>query len=157
MHRTVALLALAAGLAAPAAAAASEPATSELSEERLKTAWSGTVTSTFVQFVPNIQQTRCDQPFCDSHTFELKAKGDLAITVSSPGSASFVDLVLTTPDGQTTVYSGNEEDTTNKVVVPKAPVGTYKVAIWNNALPVLFDGSYLGRAELKLPPPPVED
>lgn len=67
---------------------------------------------------------------------------------------NFVDMVVTTPDGDTTVFEGDGDSTTNTQIYEDAAVGTWKVAIWNNALPCPPGrGQYTGRATLEVPQP----
>lgn len=155
--RLLAAAALAAALAVPATATASSPESGEVSKDKLVQKWTGQVTSTFVHLlVPNYQRTRCDAPFCDQITLQVKDTGTLTLHLSAPDSASFVDMRVTKPDGEILVFDGNAEETTNTQVFEAAETGTWKVAIFDNSLYGLDAGDYSGRATLVLPPAATE-
>jgi hypothetical protein len=145
------IAALAALLLAPAAAGAAEPATGHVSADKPVQRWSGEVNSTFVHFVPGMQRGQCPPVFCDRFELDVRETGTLTLQVNSPGSAQFVDMVVTRPGGTVEVFDGDDQSTMNKETFEDAEVGIWKVAIWNNSVPVVFDGFYSGRADLKVP------
>lgn len=143
-------------LLVPGTALAATPATGEVSKDKSTQKWSGQATSSFVQFVPTVEDTRCDAPFCDEHTLEVKDSGKLTLVLNSPDSAMFVDMRVTTPDGEVTVFGGNDTEKVHTEVFDDAAVGTWKIAIYNNALAGLNTGDYTGKATLVVPAPDVK-
>jgi hypothetical protein len=152
MRSSIAIGAVAAALLAPAAQAA-EPSTGYVGADRLSQAWSGEAYGQPFKGLPELQQ-RCDAPFCDEFTLEVRDVGRLTILANVPDSAQFVDLEVLRPDGVTERIDGNEEDDFAKLEIPAAAKGRYRIRVWPNKLPVLYQPQYTGSAKLVLPPPP---
>ena len=147
------MLTVAAGLAAVALVAptaqASEPASGEVSATHLTQSWTG---EAYGEPMNLMEQTKthalCVQPFCDTFSLTVKDVGHLKVHIDAPGSADFVDVLITKPDGSTERLAGAEGSTSQEVVYENADKGTYMFDVWTNAIAVVFNGTVNGLAEL---------
>jgi hypothetical protein len=135
-------------LAVPAAHAA-DPATGEVNATKLTTSWSGVSYGYPFKAIPGTQTHEfCINPGCDSFTLTVKDAGHLKVNLVAPGSAQYVDVLVTKPDGSTEFLQGSDPGIEQEVIYKNAQNGTYFFDIWPNELPVAYNGQYNGTAEL---------
>ena len=165
--RIVAAAALAALTIAVPAAQAAEPATGEVSATHLSQSWSGEAygyPGKLLSIAGMQNHETCSMTLCDSFTLEVKDAGHLKLYLIAPGSAEYVDVLITKPDGSTEFLQSEEAGDSDEVVYENAAKGTYTVDIWPNEFPGGYNGQYSGTAELCLDafdqcflPPPDEE
>ena len=157
--------ALAALTVAVPAAHAADPATGEVSATHLVQSWSGVAYGYPGKLAPFLQTHQfCISPGCDSFSLDVKDAGHLKVNLVAPGSAQYVDVLVTKPDGTTEFLQGSDPGIEQEVIYKNAAKGTYLFDIWPNELPVAYSGDYNGTAELCLDkfsecflPPPEEE
>ena len=139
-------------VAVPAASAAT-PAEGEVSAADPRTSWSGEAYGQPFKFGPEFQTHElCIAPFCDSFALTVADAGNLRVNLNAPGSAGYVDVLVTHPDGTTEFLTGTETETSHVLTYENAPTGTYLFDIWPNELPVAYSGVIRGDAELCVAP-----
>lgn len=135
-------------IAAPAALAAT-PEKGEVSNSQLTQSWSGEAYGQPMKFGSDFQTHElCIDPFCDSFTLTVKDPGALKVFLSAPDSASYVDVLVTAPDGTTEFIEGNDTDVSHELIYRTVALGDYIFDIWPNELYGLYDGVIMGEAEL---------
>jgi hypothetical protein len=162
---TAAVAAALLAFAVPAAQAAT-PETGEASAANPVVSWSGEAYG-YPGKLTLMMQTHeyCELLLCDSFTLTVKDPGHLKVDMIAPGSAQYVDVLVTFPDGTTEFLDGNGTDVGHEMMYPDAQAGTYMFDIWPNEFPVGYNGQYNGTAELCvkplsecfLPPPEEEE
>lgn len=152
MRSSIALGLAGLALLTPAAAQAADPETGYVDKDRLSQVWSGD--SYGQPFKTAMLQEDCVSPFCDEFTLDVRHTGTLTILANVPDSAQYVDMEVLRPDGGADRIEGNETDDFAKIIYNKVPLGQYRVRVWANKLPALYEPGYTGSAKLVLPPPP---
>src|SRR5689334_21225530 len=163
--RTVLAAAVAALLLSVPAAQAAEPATGEVSATHLAESWSGQAYGYPGKLAPFLQTHEfCIAPGCDSFSLDVKDAGHLKVALVAPGSAQYVDVLVTKPDGSTEFLQGSDPGIEQEVIYKNSAKGTYLFDIWPSVLLVAYSGDYNGSAELCLDkfsdcflPPPEEE
>jgi hypothetical protein len=159
MRMSIAAAALAAltSLAAPAAQAAT-PASGEVTAAAPLTSWSGEAYGQPFKLGSDFQtHDLCIAPFCDTYTLTVKDPGALRITMIAPGSASYVDVLVTKPDGTTEFLEGADGEVAHEIIYKNAAIGPYTFDIWPNEIIGAYDGQYNGDAELCAAPTEFKD
>jgi hypothetical protein len=136
-------------------AAASTPAEGEVSAAQPKTSWSGEAYGQPFKFGPSFQtHDLCIAPFCDTYTLTVADPGALQVFLNAPGSAGYVDVLVTKPDGATEFLEGVETEVSHTIVYRTAQTGAYTFDIWPNEIYGVYDGRVTGAAELCPAPTP---
>lgn len=144
-------------VAAPSASGAT-PAAGEVSATQLTQSWTGEAYGQPMKLGEDFQtHDLCIAPFCDSFALTVKDPGALRVNLVAPGSAGYVDVLVTFPDGTTEFLAGTEAEVAHEITYRTAAVGTYLFDIWPNRLYGLYNGSYNGDATLCPAPTPFKD
>jgi len=144
MLRIAALVALVLLAAVAPVAPAADPESGTVSRSSPKVTWTGQVTSFQSWQLYNQGQHRCLQPSCDTFTLEVaEAGGNLALTVASQDSPSYVEVVK--PDGSSQLFGSAE---TVKGTIKNAPSGSYTIHVAQNES---TQATHQGTAELSFP------
>ena len=152
-----AFLALLALLLLPTPALAADPASGTVSTSSPRFEWTG-ASNGYAYFNVNRvlrtggQTPRCEAPFCDKVTFELKDGGDLTIAATYEPTV-FLDLDIFLPDGSLLYVDGGDDNNTTTAKLKKAKTGTYTVHVTTNGV-MGTDGNYTAFAQLAVPPAP---
>lgn len=146
--------AAAAALTLGSSAHAATPAQGEVSAAQPKVSWSGEAYGQPMKTPWTQTHELCISPFCDSFALNVKEPGALRVYLNAPGSAQYVDVLVTLPDGSTELLAGNDADDFQEIVYRKAAAGTYLFDIWPNEIIGVYDGLYNGDAELCPAPAP---
>jgi hypothetical protein len=130
-------------------ASAAEPAHGEVSAADTTVAWTGEAYGQPLKLGEELQTHElCIAPFCDSFTLSVKDPGRLRVDMVAPGSAGYVDVLVTRPDGSTEFITGSETEVAHRIDIDDAATGDYLFDIWPNELYGVYDGRVRGSAEL---------
>jgi hypothetical protein len=147
MFLAAAAVAAATTIAVPAATAAT-PATGQVSAADTTVSWTGEAYGQPFKFGPDFQtHANCIAPFCDTFTLTVADAGVVRVNLGAPGSAGYVDILVTHPDGTTEFLEGTETETAREILLEDAS-GDYAFDIWPNEIYGVYDGNVRGSAEL---------
>jgi hypothetical protein len=136
-------------------ASAATPSQGEVSASQPTQSWAGEAYGQPMKLGgPTQTHALCIAPFCDTFSLTVKDAGALRVTLTAPTSASFVDVLITAPDGTTEFLEGNDTDVFQERTYKTAKLGVYTFDIWPNAIFGVYDGQYSGDAALCPAPTP---
>jgi hypothetical protein len=149
MRIALAAATIAAMTAAVPAADAATPSQGEVGNAQLTQSWSGEAYGQPMKLGSDVQTHQlCINPFCDSFTLTVRDPGALRVTLTAPGSAAYVDVLVTEPDGTETFITGDDTAVSQELTYKTAALGAYTFDIWPNEIYGLYNGQYSGDATL---------